>query len=595
MFLGWMEKNEKDSLARTLTYIEFPTKFVWKKDERIWDKRIIGKTIGRIHCVNPSMGEAYFLRILLNKVVGPKSFEDIRTVNGQVFPTFRDACYARGLLDDDKEYIEAIKEAYQTGSGYYLRNWFATMLASNTLSKPEHVWENTWEYLADGLSIPEEQIRNLTLLEIERYLLRNNSSLSRFPSMPQPDSESIYSADNRLIADELRYDVSTTAIEFDNNLSSLTDEQRLVFDEITEVVNSNAGGLFFVYGYGGTGKTFIWKTLSASIRCKGDIVLNVASSGIASLLLPGRRTAHSRFHIPLNLTETSMCFIKPDDDVADLLKKTKLIIWDEAPMNHKHAFEALDRTMKDIFKCEMTFGGKVMVFGGDFRQILPVVPNGSRRDIVNASITSSYIWKEIKAFADWLLDLGEGKIGDSDDCEVVIDIPEDLLIKCSEDPMSDLVDFVYPSLLQLYKDKDYFAERAILATTNEVVQEINEKLLASFPGDEVEIISGGNIGTRTFIPRICLTPSDKRISIKFQRRPFPINVCFAMTINKSQGQSLSTVGLYLKYPVFSHGQLYVALSRVTSRGGVKLLILDKDRNVMSKTSNVVYKEVFSGI
>ncbi|XP_021991785.1 ATP-dependent DNA helicase pif1-like [Helianthus annuus] len=636
------------------------------------------------------MGEAYFLRILLNKVVGPKSFEDIRTVNGQVFPTFRDACYTRGLLDDDKEYIEAIKEAYYTGSGYYLRNLFATMLASNTFSKPEHVWENTWEYLADGilynrqkllrikgLSLPEEQIRNLTLLEIERYLLRNNSSLSQFPSMPQPDSESIYSADNRLIADELRYDVSATAIEFDNNLSSLTDDQRLVFDEIIETVNSNAGGLFFVYGYGGTGKTFLWKTLSASIRCKGDIVLNVASSGIASLLLPGGRTAHSRFHIPLNLTETSMSFIKPDDDVADLLKKTKLIIWDEAPMNHKHAFEALDRTMKDIFKCEMTFGGKVMVFGGDFRQILPVVPNGSRRDIVNASITSPYIWstcKETKAFADGLLDLGEGKIGDSDDCEVVIDIPEDLLIKCSEDPMSDLIDFVYPSLLQLYKDKDYFAERAILAPTNEVVQEINEKLLALFPGDEVEylssdsicqtdqgnneanarlyspdvlnglkisglpnrrlvlkvgvsvmllrnidqqnglcnstrlritklykhvieaeIISGGNIGTRTFIPRISLTPSDKRNPIKFQRRQFPINVCFAMTIYKSQGQSLSTVGLYLKYQVFSHGQLYVALSRVKSRGGVKLLILDKDGNVTSKTTNVVYKEVFSGI
>ncbi|XP_035840344.1 uncharacterized protein LOC110907032 [Helianthus annuus] len=376
MFLGWMEKNEKDPLVRTLTYVEFPTKFVWKKDERVWDKRIMGKTIGRIHCVNPSMGEAYFLRILLNKVVGPKSFEEIRTVNGQVFPTFRDACYARDLLDDDKEYIEAIKEAYYTGSGYYLCNLFTTVLASNTLSRPEHVWENTWEYLSDGilynrqkllriegLSLPEEQIKNLTLLEIERYLLRNNSSLSQFSSMPQPDSESIYLADNRLIADELWYDVSATGVEFHNNLSSLTDEQRLVFDGIIEAINNNAGGVFFVYGYGGTGKMFLWKTLSASIRCKRDIVLNVASSGIASLL-------------KLDV------FIILDDDVADLLRKTKLIIWDEAPMNHKHAFEALDRTMKDIFKCQMTFGGKVMVFGGDFRQILPVVPNGSRREIV---------------------------------------------------------------------------------------------------------------------------------------------------------------------------------------------------------------------
>ena len=66
-----------------------------------------------------------------------------------------------------------------------------------------------------------------------------------------------------------------------------------------------------------------------------------------------------------------------------------------------------------------------------------------------------------------------------------------------------------------------------------------------------------------------------------------------MTINKSQGQSLSKVGLYLREPVFSHGQLYVALSRVKSRTRVKLLILDGDGNVKTKTRNVVYKEIFS--
>ncbi|XP_021979413.1 uncharacterized protein LOC110875525 [Helianthus annuus] len=323
MFLSWMEVNKNNEFARTLTYVEFPTKFVWNSQDRTWTTRKTGKPIGRIHCVNPSMGDTYFLRILLNKVRGPKSFEEIRTVNGQVFPTFRDACYALGLLDDDREYIEAIKEAYYTGSGYYLRNLFATMLSSNTLSRPEHVWENAWEYLADGilhtrekqtgiegLSLPEEQIKNLTLLEIENYLLRNNSTLRRFPSMPYPDSQSIASADNRLITDELSYDVSVVGAEFNTHLSTLTSEQRLIFDEITCAVDENKGGLFFVYGYGGTGKTFLWKTLSSAIRSKGQIVLNVASSGIASLLLSGGRTTHSRFHIPLNLTEESMCHIR---------------------------------------------------------------------------------------------------------------------------------------------------------------------------------------------------------------------------------------------------------------------------------------------
>ena len=112
---------------------------------------------------------------------------------------------------------------------------------------------------------------------------------------------------------------------------------------------------------------------------------------------------------------------------------------------------------------------------------------------------------------------------------------------------------------------------------------------------EAEIISGSNIGTRTFIPRMSLTPSDKRIPFTFQRRQFPLAVCFAMTINKSQGQSLSNVGLFFREPVFTHGQLYVALSRVKSRDGLKILIFDKENKITNKTCNVVFKEVFDSL
>ncbi|KAD4981810.1 hypothetical protein E3N88_18481 [Mikania micrantha] len=246
--------------------------------------------------------------------------------------------------------------------------------------------------------------------------------------------------------------------------------------------------------------------------------------------------------------------------------------------------------------------------------------------------------EKTKEFANWLLQLGEGNLGGINDGDTTIEIPDDLLIGNTTDPLATLIQFVYPSILQEFKNPEYFRERAILAPKNEFVQEINDQLLSLFPEDglpnhklvlkvgvpvmllrnidqqnglcngtrlqivslgkrviEAEIISGGTIGTRTFIPRINLIPSDNKVPFKFQRRQFPVSVCFAMSINKSQGQSLSRVGIYLKQPVFTHGQLYVALSRVKSKDGVKILILDKDGKPTNKTTNVVYKEIFRNL
>jgi ATP-dependent DNA helicase PIF1 len=109
------------------------------------------------------------------------------------------------------------------------------------------------------------------------------------------------------------------------------------------------------------------------------------------------------------------------------------------------------------------------------------------------------------------------------------------------------------------------------------------------------VITGKRVATRVFIPRMNLISSDPGLPFKFRRRQFPLTLCFAMTINKSQGKSLSRVGVNLLKSVFTHGQLYVAVSRVTSRKGLKLLILDEDNNVCKETTNVVYREVFQKV
>ncbi|XP_031090966.1 uncharacterized protein LOC115995959 [Ipomoea triloba] len=129
----------------------------------------------------------------------------------------------------------------------------------------------------------------------------------------------------------------------------LTDEQTIVYDTILKDVSLHKGGLYFVYGYGVTRKTFVWKALSAKLRSKGDIVINVTSSGIASLLLPGGKLHTPNLQYPsIALNEDSTCNISQCSHLAKFIIRTKLIIWDEVAMMHKHCFEALDRTMRNL-------------------------------------------------------------------------------------------------------------------------------------------------------------------------------------------------------------------------------------------------------
>ncbi len=106
---------------------------------------------------------------------------------------------------------------------------------------------------------------------------------------------------------------------------------------------------------------------------------------------------------------------------------------------------------------------------------------------------------------------------------------------------------------------------------------------------EVRLITGQHAGSTVFIPRIGITPAETQIPFEFCHRQFPIQLCFAMTINKSQGQSVAHVGLDLRNPIFTHGQFYVAISRVTSVHRLKAIW--DSRLSTATTKNIVYPEV----
>ncbi|KAG3021975.1 hypothetical protein PC121_g75 [Phytophthora cactorum] len=363
-----------------------------------------------------------------------------------------------------------------------------------------------------------------TLKNLNNLLLANGSAVAHFEDLPQlceyPHLVLDSLLQHNLIRREMvgyNHDVLQETVD---QKHLLNDEQRSVYSTVINAVDNPTPGntLFFIDGPGGgTGKSTFLKHILAKVRSSGKIALAVASSGIASLLLMGGRTAHSTFKIPLKLNDTSTCSIYKQSHLKGLIQKASLVIWDEAPMTHRH-FEAVDRSLRDLMdNDDEPFGGKLFVLSGYFHQILPVVVRGSPAQTIDACLKSFTLWPksqqlhlrknmwvmsaqnestatELAEFSEFLLQVGEGRheinpaLGQDG-----IKIPKDIPIENLEEELSDvggdeeirpratprdltrMVDELYADINnpEIAND-EYFAKWTILTTTNAVVQRINE-------------------------------------------------------------------------------------------------------------------------
>jgi hypothetical protein len=231
--------------------------------------------------------------------------------------------------------------------------------------------------------------------------------------------------------------------------------------------------------------------------------LAVASSGIAALLLPGGRTAHSLFKIPLKLYSDSSCQLSTNSPVAKLILEAVAIVWDEAGMHPSYGFEAVDRLCRDITKIDRPFGGKTIICGGDFRQVLPVIPKASKSSTLDQTLKRSKLWplfrkfklvqnmrvdRNALEFSEFLMDIGNG-VGT--EISNLIDIPGHLFTP--ENNLDSLISFVYDDFEINCLSTDYLSNRAILTPTNSNVDQINSKVLDMFPGATKVYLSADSV------------------------------------------------------------------------------------------------------
>ncbi|KAL8587191.1 hypothetical protein ACOMHN_013277 [Nucella lapillus] len=275
-----------------------------------------------------------------------------------------------------------------------------------------------------------EEIYNSGLILLEEKVLSLGGKHLTDYAMPAPQRHQEPHIGRHMLR-ETSYSQNELDMFVSTNEPLLVPDQENAFHAVMDAIQEGNGGFFFLDAPGGTGKTFLINLLLAKVRKQGEIAIAVASSGIAATLLTGGRTAHSTFKLPMNLAQQDMptCNLSKNTDEANVLKKAKLIVWDECTMAHKKALEAVNLSLQDIRDSPKIFGRVTLLLAGDFRQTLPIITGGTPADELSACLKSSHLWNGVSTlklstnmraqicqdssselFSQQLLQLGNGEI-----------------------------------------------------------------------------------------------------------------------------------------------------------------------------------------
>ena len=503
-----------ETYARDLKYEEFPDSFVWTKDNegrKCWKPRQKGKPgVGRMISIHPTKGETFYLRLLLKHRKGSTSYVDLRTVDETEHETYHAACIALDLCEDDTHWFDTLDEANMVYAAKSIRELFANILLNCNPSQPELLFETYQDCMKDDFVRKRQQTMRNDDAERVAYndlLLFINAKcndagvLNSHFRIPMPEENEANDNPNEVPPEEVDHNAEEYVA---SNQDLLTGEQQHVCDRINQSIESNQPGLFRLDSPGGTGKTFTSNYLLASVRMTGHIAIATALSGIAATLLTQGTTFHKRFGAPIPCFKDSVSKMQLQSIDAEIIRQAELIIIDEVSMMSFKLLDVLDRLLQELMENNETMGGKTVLLMYDFRQLLPVVPGRGRADVVSETVLNSSIWRqfeelslhnnmrvqrmideypereaELRQHEQWLLDIGTGEAQTAYDN--IIEIPDRMVCTTQH----ELEENVYDNFKDNYNDTTYLRNRAIMSTTNNVIQQCNFDMINQIPGELV--------------------------------------------------------------------------------------------------------------